>query len=176
MFRVMNVATHLKLDSQLPESLTIYLAQHASLLLMVSPVKCEGPWTTGWEVYFQSEFNYNMLKRQGCLVYYREQKEERNKFGSHGSLAVLVGLNGFKMPDFTHKLHKPQNKQIVHRRDVLFAEDYLPYREGRQLLTNVKQDHWLRPGVGMSSRSRSREDEGSCRSLDGWDDGSLAVR
>jgi hypothetical protein len=107
-----------------------------------------GLWATGWEVFFQTEFNYNTLKRQGCLVHYREEKEERKKFGSRGSLAVLIGLNGFKMPDFTCKLCKPPNKQIVHRRDVLFAEDYLPHREGRQLLTNVKQDHWLKREIG----------------------------
>ena len=45
-FRVVNITTYLKLDSQLPESLTIYLAQHAAMLLMVSPVKHEGVWTT----------------------------------------------------------------------------------------------------------------------------------
>jgi hypothetical protein len=108
---------HLKLNSQLPESLTANLARHVSLLLMISPVKYEGLW------------NY---ERVGCLVHHRLEKEERKKFGTHGALAALIGLNGFKIPDFTHAIYKPHSKQILCRRDVLFAEERMPHREGRK--------------------------------------------
>jgi hypothetical protein len=140
-FRVINITTCLKLDSQLPESLTINLAQHASLLLMVSPVEHKGLWTAGWEVCFQTECNYCMLKRAGCLVYCRLEKEERKNFGTHGALAVLIGLNGFKMPDFTHALYKLHSKQVLYRRDVLFAEEHMPCREGRKTVSPDIQLH-----------------------------------
>jgi hypothetical protein len=156
-FRVVNITTYLKLDSQLPESFTIHLAQHAALLLMVSPVKHDNLWTTGWEVYFQTEYNYCMLKRIGCLVYYRLEKAERKKFGTHGALAVLIGLNGFKMPDFTYALYKPHSKQMLFRRDVLFAEEYMPCREGRQMLAALKPGQWLRRGIFISCRDPNYE-------------------
>jgi hypothetical protein len=174
MFRVINMTTYVMLDAQFPEALTMHAAQHAALILMVSPVTHEGLVTTACKVYFQVDFNYTMLKRQGCMVYYRLEKKERKKFGTQGSLAVLIGLNGFKFPDFTYKLYLPSNKQIIFRRDVLFAEDYLPYRHGREML-GAKFDHWVLPEIGELSRSHLRESVRVDLTLDGWDDGSLAV-
>ena len=174
MFRVINMTTYVMLDAQFPEVLTIHAAQYASLILMVSPVEYDGLMTTAYRVYFQVDFNYTILKRQGCMVYYRLEKRERKKFGTQGSLAVLIGLNGFKFPDFTYKLYLPSNKQIIYRRDVLFAEEYLPYRHGREML-GAKFDQWVRPEIGQLSRSHLREAVRVDLTLDGWDDGSLAV-
>jgi hypothetical protein len=157
MFQLLNMSTHLMLDSQLPESLTVEVAEHAALLLMISPVEYKGLMTTGYKVYFQTDYNLTMLKRLGCLVYYRLEKKERKRFGHHGALAVHIGLNGFKFPDFTYKLYVPSSQQIIFRRDVLFAEDYMPFREGRGVLSALKEDHWIRPGVGVLSRSILRE-------------------
>ena len=141
MHRLINITTYLQLDSQLPKSLTIRLAQHAALLLMICPVMHNGLETTGFQVYFKTEFNLTMLKRIGCMVYYRLEKEQRAKFGAHGALAVLVGLNGFKFPDFTYQLCIPKSRQTTFRRDLLFAEEHMPYREGRAMLTTMNQDH-----------------------------------
>ena len=176
MFQLLNMSTYLMLDSQLPESLTIDVAEHAALLLMISPVEYKGLMTTGYKVYFQTDYNLSMLKRLGCLVYYRLEKKERKRFGHHGALAVHIGLNGFKFPDFTYKLFIPHSRQIIYRRDVLFAEDYMPFREGRGMMTTVNHDHWIRPGVGVLTRSVLRE--ATCSdgvSLDGLDDHSLAL-
>jgi hypothetical protein len=174
MFRVINMTTYVMLDAQFPEALTIHAAQCASLILMVSPVTHDGLMTTACRVYFQVDFNYNILKRQGCMVHYRLEKRERKKFGTQGSLAVLIGLNGFKFPDFTYKLYLPSNKEIIYRRDVLFAEECLPHRHGREML-GAKFDQWVRPKIGELSRSHLREAARVDLTLDGWDDGSLAV-
>jgi hypothetical protein len=174
MFQLLNMSTCLMLDSQLPEALTVEVAEHAALLLMISPVQYKGLMTTGHKVYFQTDYNLTMLKRLGCLVYYRLEKKERKRFGQHGALAVHIGLNGFKFPDFTCKLYMPHSRQVIYRRGVLFAEDYMPFREGRGMLSTVKDDHWIRPGVGALTRSVLRE--ATCDEslgLNGVDDKSL---
>ena len=176
MLKVTNMATYLKLDSQLPKSMTLEVLRHAALVLMVSPTEYQGLITTGYKVYFQTDYNYTLLKRLGCMVYYRLEKKDRKRFGYHGALAIHVGLNGFKFPDFTYKLYIPQTRQFIFRRDVLFAEDYMPFRESRQQLSNFKQDHWVRPGVGVLSRSVLKEATVDVsKSLDGWDDASLTM-
>ena len=114
------------LDSQLPEALTVEVTERAALLLMVSPVVHKGLMTTGHKVYFQTDYNLAMIKRLGCLVHCRLEKKERKRFGHHGALAVNIGLNGFKFPDFTCRLYIPHSRQIIFRRDVSFAEDYMP--------------------------------------------------
>ena len=64
--------------------------------------------------------------------------------------------------------------KVIYRRDVLFAEEYLPYRHGREML-GAKFDQWVRPEIGELSRSHLREAVRVDLTLDGWDDGSLAV-
>jgi hypothetical protein len=117
-----------------------------------------------------------MLKRLGCLVHCRLEKKERKRFGHHGALAVHIGLNGFRFPDFTRELFVLHSRQIIYRRDVLFAEDYMPFREGRGMMTTVNHDHWMGPGVGVLTRSVMRE--ATCSDgvgLEGLDDHSLAL-
>jgi hypothetical protein len=110
------------------------------------------------------------------MVYYRLEKKDRKRFGYHGALAVHVGLNGFKFPDFTYKLHAPQTRQFIFRRDVLFAEDCMPHCESRMNLSNFSQDHWARPGVGVLSRSVLKEaTEDVSKSLEGWDEACLTM-
>ena len=132
MHRLINITTYLQLDSQLPKSLTIRLAQHAALLLMICPVMHNGLETTGFQVYFKTEFNLTMLKRIGCMVYYRLEKEQRVKFGAHGALAVLVGLNRFKFPDFTCQLYIPKSRQTIFRRDLLIVCRGVHALQGRE--------------------------------------------
>ena len=174
MYRMTNVATFIKLDSQLPERFTIHCAQHACLLLMVSPIQYRGKWTSGYKLYFKSDFDYRILKRIGCLVYVKLQKSQRIKFGQHGALGVLLGIGGFKFTDFTYKVWSP-NEEIIFTRDCVFAEDYRPFQVGRQTLS-VQRSHWLSLDVGVLSRSVLREhDVNSEHNLDGWDDGAMAV-
>ena len=173
-FRVVNITTYIKLDSQLPDRFTIECAEHAALMLMVSPVLHQGVWTSGYKVYFKADFNYNMLKRIGSLVYVRLQKKQRVKFGVHGALGVLIGLGGFKFPDFTYKVWMPNN-EILFVRDCLIAEDYRPFAVSRKAMS-LDHGHWLSRGIGVMTRSLLREnDPDSEFCLDGWDDGSLAI-
>ena len=103
MCRMTNVATFIKLDSQLPERFTMHCAQHACVLLKVSPMQHRGKWTSGHKLYFKSDFDYRILKRIGCLVCVKLQKSQRIKFGQHGALGVLLGIGnrGFQI----HRFH-----------------------------------------------------------------------
>jgi hypothetical protein len=173
-YRLVNIATYIKLDSQLPAKFTIHCTRHAALILMVSPMLYKGKWTSAYKLYFKSDFNYLLLKRLGSLVYCKLQKAQRVKFGVHGALGMLLGLGGFKFNDFTYQVWLPNN-EIIFVRDCVIAEDYRPFAVGRRAVS-VDQGHWLSRGVGAMSRSALREhDEDSEHSLEGWDDGDLGV-
>ena len=93
--RLTNITTYLLLDSQAPPRHNLRAAQHACHTLASMAFELDGRITTGHREIFGVDLDLRVFKRWGCLACIRIDKEERDKFGSHGLFGVLMGLYGY---------------------------------------------------------------------------------
>ncbi|KAJ0457905.1 putative RNA-directed DNA polymerase [Helianthus annuus] len=80
---------------------------------------------TPYELVWNQRPKYNHLKVFGCLAYYKNNNTKGDKFEARGRpgvfLGYLGGTNGYKVYDM-------ESKKIVISRDVLFCENYFPFK------------------------------------------------
>jgi hypothetical protein len=164
-----STTTHIMLDSQLPQKFTELVGKVACIILSFMHINLDGKDTTGYFEMFHKDGDVRMLKRTGCEVFFLLEKSGRQKFGSAGLRGVLVGLAIHSHPDWTYIVWSPLTDSIYYRRDVLFNEKSMPFRDARNNnLDHSGRPRWLRRDLGQFCRSHTW-DIIEDLNLDGWD-------
>ena len=157
-----NITTYLMLDSQAPVKYTLRAAQHGCHIMATMHITIDGRDTTGLREIFGNDMDLRVLKRWMCLCYVRLDKKERETFGTHGLFGALLGLHGYTYEQWTYEVLIFRTRGIRHTRDVVFMENIMPFRIGRQ---HLDQPTYIRRTIGtltpkiLSSSSPDRSSE-----------------
>jgi len=163
------VTTYLMLDSQLPQKFTEKVGKMACLIISFQRILYDGRDTTGYYEIHGMEADLRMLKRIGCEVFFLLPKEERGTFGSLGVRGVLISLSLLTHPSWTYEVWSPLTGRTYQRRDVLFLESSMPFRDARAMMVSADgQASWLRRGLGKFTRSMLRADDDDDSGLTSW--------
>jgi hypothetical protein len=153
-----NVLSHLMLDSQLPLRFLETVGQMACLIISYLHIEFEGRDTTSHFEMFKTEPDLRTLKRVGCEAFWLLLKKDRIKYGSKGVRGVFVGIAAHTHPEWTYIVWSPLTNNLYFRRDVLFNQSPMPFRDARTLITTATSGPMsLRRGIATCSRSEFRD-------------------
>jgi hypothetical protein len=163
------VTTHLMLDSQLPLRFLEMVGQMACLLISYLHIERDGRHTSAYFEMFGIEPDLRTLKRVGCEVFWLLNKADRIKFGSRGVRGVLIGIAAHTHPEWTYIVWSPLTDRVYYRRDVLFDQTSMPFRDARTLIASpLSGPTDLRRGIAHFTRSTYRDSDDEYN-LDNWD-------
>ena len=153
-----NVVSHLMLDSQLPLRFLETVGQMACLIISYLHIEFEGRHTTSFFEMFKTEPDLRTLKRVGCEAFWLLLKKDRAKYGSKGVRGVFVGIAAHTHPEWTYIVWSPLTNKLYFRRDVLFNQSSMPFRDARTLITTSTSGPMsLRRGIATYTRSEFRD-------------------
>ena len=152
------VTTHMMLDSQLPQRFTELVGKMACIVISFMHIRFEDRDTTSFFEVFKKEPDLRMLKRVGCECFFLLNKVDRVRFGSTGVRGVFIGLAIHTHPDWTFIVWSPVTGNLYFRRDVLFNQNSMPFRDARRLISGPDGCPLLRRSIADFTRSDFRDD------------------
>ena len=165
-----SVTTFLMLDSQLPLRFIETVGQTACVIISFLHISYDGRDTSAYFEFFKRAPDLRILKRIGCEVFFLLEKKDRVRFGTKGVRGVLLGIAAHTHPEWTYIVWSPITANIYFRRDVMFNENSMPFRDARALVTTpTSPSALLRRGMGSFTRSMFRDLENEEYNLDIWD-------
>jgi hypothetical protein len=164
-----SATTHIMLDSQLPLRFLELVGQAACIVISFMHFEIDGRHSSGFFEIFHKDPDLRMLKRVGCEIYFLLEKQDRLKYGPKGVRGVLVGCANHSHPDWTYVAWSPVTDHTYYRRDILFNQRPMPFRDARKLIsTPASGPQQVRRGIAPFSRSVFRDFDEDM-SLDNWD-------
>jgi hypothetical protein len=155
-----SATTHIMLDSQLPLRFLELVGQAACIVMSFMHFEIDGRHSTACFEIFGKDPDLRMLKRMGCEIYFLLEKSDRVKHGSKGVRGVLVGCANHSHPDWTHVVWSPVTNNTYYRRDILFNQRSMPFRDARKLIsTPASGPQHVRRGIAPFSRSVFRDND-----------------
>jgi hypothetical protein len=123
-------------------------------------IERDGRHTSPFFEMFGIQPDLRTLKRVGCEVFWLLNKSDRVKCGTRGARGVLIGIAAHAHPEWTYVVWSPLTNLMYFRKDVLFDQASMPFRDARTLISSVDSGPTdMRRGIAHFTRSTCRDAE-----------------